>query len=511
MEVKLTTKLIGGFLVMGMMLIIGGLLGYSGLSRMSRHMEAFSDNYLPTAHALAGIREAHQDVAATLQSLLIDETAQGRVEKEGPYQALEEAWDRAGRSRDEYKRLPQNQEQERLRHQLESDWEAWHAGKDTIIRLLKEGNRTEAYALFSGEGMAAFEKVGNTLSALADLNLKRGQESGKAGADLERWHKQTALGGMIVGFCTALALGFLITHSIRKAVHGVAQNLSRLSEQFNDAAGQISFSSRQLAKGTSQQGGAVQETFDDTESLASTNREHDALLQKLLKITKDVEVVRNGTLTTIKEAAGEMEVIEQSGRETSATVKAIEKIAFQTNLLALNASVEAARAGEAGTAFAVVADEVRNLAIRSAEAAKSAGMLIEKTVQAISNGGELVNTSSTEFQGYGRFAQQYVTLITQASDGSRDQDLKFEQIHAAIRETNRVDRENAASAEQTAKAAEEMASQSSTLKDYISNLAQILGNSASDSPPVLKSMINRWMPSQWSGKKQDRFSIPAET
>jgi methyl-accepting chemotaxis protein len=474
-EIKLTTKLICGFLAMGAMLFIGGLVGSQGISRISDHLKTFSEVRLPAIHGIGVMREAQQDISATVQSLLIPELLSNETEKARLFKNLEEAWSRADKGWESCETLPRTPEEEIVWRDLKPFWEAWKSSHREVVQLLKEGRRDEARgALSTGPGKDASSQVERLLLDLWDLTLKLGGDAREAGSTLELWQKRLASAGTITGFVIALALGIFLSRSITKSIHRITVNLSEISDEFSSASEQISSASQLLAQGTSEQAGAVQETTSVIEELTSANREHDTFLQKLKKITEDVEVIRNNTSRTIKEATLEMKELKRSSAETSRTVKAIEEIAFQTNLLALNASVEAARAGEAGAAFAVVADEVRNLAIRSAEAASNTSVLIEKTVQAIAKGGGLVETSSTEFEKYGNFAGEYVTLINQASTASRDQDRKFEQINLAMREVNRVDQENAACAEETAGAAEEMNAQSLAMKRYIHELAEVI-------------------------------------
>lgn len=95
-----------------------------------------------------------------------------------------------------------------------------------------------------------------------------------------------------------------------------------------------------------------------------------------------------GGRRSISEAADAVGRIEEAAAGMAKVTRTMKQIAFQTNLLALNAGVEAARAGEAGRGFAVVAAEVRALALRSSEAARDIGALIEDCAARTRDGAE---------------------------------------------------------------------------------------------------------------------------
>jgi len=160
-----------------------------------------------------------------------------------------------------------------------------------------------------------------------------------------------------------------------------------------------------------------------------------------------------------------MDEINGSSRKISKIIKVIDEIAFQTNILALNAAVEAARAGEAGMSFAVVADEVRNLAQRSAQAARDTAALIEESIAKSDGGKSKVDRVAEAIRSVASDTAQVKALFVQVSGGSEEQATGLEQISKAIALMERSGQTTAATAEESAAAAQELTAQSATLTD----------------------------------------------
>jgi len=172
---------------------------------------------------------------------------------------------------------------------------------------------------------------------------------------------------------------------------------------------------------------------------------------------------------------GAMEAIKISSDDIAKIIKTIDEIAFQTNILALNAAVEAARAGEAGMGFAVVADEVRNLAQRSAQAAKETAGKIEGAITKTAQGVGISKQVSETLLEIATKARQVDELVSEVAGASREQTQGITQVNIAVGQMDKVTQSNAANAEESAAAAEELNAQAVTMKDSVADLLQLVG------------------------------------
>ena len=163
-----------------------------------------------------------------------------------------------------------------------------------------------------------------------------------------------------------------------------------------------------------------------------------------------------------------MQDIVGAGEKVSKMIRAIEDIALQTNVLALNAAVETARARAAGLGFAVVAKEVRNLAQRCAQAARDTTSLIEESVSKSTEGGQRLDGPAESVASFTGSASQAKTFFGEQARG-------IEQVAGSITQIEQATHKNAACAEQSATAAQQLTAQSESLRAVVSDLSQLVG------------------------------------
>jgi len=285
----------------------------------------------------------------------------------------------------------------------------------------------------------------------------------------------TLIVGLVVALLVGVGVAFLIIRNSNRVLTAVANTLNDGSSQVSAASGQVSSASQSLAEGSSDQASSLEETSSSLEEMASMTKRNSDNTRKANELAKEARSAADKGVGDMQTMATAMDAIKGSSDDIAKIIKTIDEIAFQTNILALNAAVEAARAGEAGMGFAVVADEVRNLAQRCAQAAKETAGKIEGAITRAGQGVEITGKVAAALNEIVAKVRQVDELVTEVAGASQEQTEGITQINTAVAQMDKVTQSNAATAEESAAAAQELNAQAEVMRQSVAELLNLVG------------------------------------
>jgi len=373
-----------------------------------------------------------------------------------------------------------------------------YAALRKITRLdadLKRIDETETAGQQYAQGLSGFLAQWTTLQDLGAQREEAGSqliEACKTTADAGMTHTDeiaktaaASLGssstvmiiGLAIGTVFAIILALWITRSITGPLNRIIGSLTEGSSQVASAADQVSSASQSLAEGATEQAAGLEETSSSLEEMSSMTRQSADNSEQANGLSTEAKKAADTGTQSMQRMSRAIQDIQKSSDETAKIIKVIDEIAFQTNLLALNAAVEAARAGEAGKGFAVVAEEVRNLAMRSAEAAKNTASMIEESVKNANNGVEIAGEVGKVLDNIVDSVSKTSELIAEINGAAKEQAQGIDQVNTAVSQMDKVTQQNAANAEESASASEELSAQAESMQQVVTELVSLVGGS----------------------------------
>ena len=504
-NMKLSVKLVGGFIVVAIITLAVGVVGWLGVSNSQK-----------VAQEVKGV----SDINTEMLQREIDHLAWARkvgqfqrnenltvleVEKD-PHKCAFGKWFYGDQRKDAETKVPGMAP---LLKQVEDPHNKLHASAAELEKLLQKGKEHRGEALAYYQNVTGTQLI-NVQKVLEEVrgNVRNflGIEEKSAASQADRI-KMISLIGMVLGAVVALVLGIILSISITRPINRIIAGLNDGSDQISSASGQVSGASQQLAQGASEQAAALEETSSSLEEMATMTRQNATNANEANLLINDTGRVVEQANRSMTELTGSMKEISTASDETAKIIKTIDEIAFQTNLLALNAAVEAAGAGEAGAGFAVVADEVRNLAMRAAEAAKNTANLIETTVTKVKDGSELVHKTAEAFGQVAVSTVKAQELVGEIAAASSEQAQGMDQINKAVGEMDKVVQQNAANAEESASASEELSAQAELMTGIVGELVAMVGENGINGHSSGTSLVRRGRPMP-AGHQQTAKMLP---
>lgn len=441
----------------------------------TRQTQTVTGHFLPGLVTLSRLQEAILNLKSiTLQFALAKDDAAMKAQA----QAFKTQTEQAERNLIDLKTKTTDQETQALIATFETVMQGYLQSSAQFQTELLGGEFEKAMATLDQKISPAQQKIETQLRAIDERYFELSDQAGdNTVAALAQSDRFGFLSSLILAGFTLLSLGIclLAARGISNRLNETNDALSTSTDIIKSSAALVASSSLSLADGSSEQAAAIEETSASLEELSSMTKRNADSAQQAMQAAGQARSSADTGSERMRAMQTAMQAITTSSADISKILKTIDEISFQTNILALNAAVEAARAGEAGAGFAVVAEEVRALAQRSAIAAKETALKIDDSVAKSQQGAQISTEVAKSFETIQQQVLHLDKLVGEIATASSEQSQGISQVTTAVSKMDQITQSNAASAEETSAASQDLNAQASVLSDAVHSLQKLVG------------------------------------
>ena len=233
-NLKISTKILSGFILVALIAAIVGAVGYSGMQNLKTAQDTGATIYLPSVESILIMSEA-QTTVDSAENALLNEELTGK-DRQDQYVRITEALARADEARAIYEPLPQTPNEKAAWDKFVPAWSGWVADDAKFIALSKQfdaGRSAEIHDAMVKQALtvnaASFTSAGDLLKQITDINVANSTSADKTSDAATKAATILLLITIAAAFLISIILGTFISRIISKPLRFLALTADKLA------------------------------------------------------------------------------------------------------------------------------------------------------------------------------------------------------------------------------------------------------------------------------------------
>ncbi|MDS0527781.1 methyl-accepting chemotaxis protein [Clostridium sp. SHJSY1] len=324
-NIKVKVKLIVGFIIVAMLILIVGAVGNISIKNVGENSEALYKENLRSVYLLTDMKENLAEIKNSVFAIILVRDSSKRAELDKVIQVNKEEDDKY---MVEFEDLLTSDDESKVFTNLKNNLDEYRALRQEAMKFLDEKKFNEAEKVYENIDKVQVSMFDN-ISKLIEMNLEEAQDVNDNNNLIYLKSSNIMLILSIVAIASAIGIGLILTNDISKPLQKIksfGEELANydLSNEFNDTR-KDEFGQTVLALSKAQNNirNLIKTIIENSESISASSEELSATVQELASKSESIDNAVKEITNNMQDTNTETESVSISMQEVDSSINVL--------------------------------------------------------------------------------------------------------------------------------------------------------------------------------------------